>query len=153
MEQQIENIKKVRLYLLDLVKDLSIEQLNHIPEGFNNNIIWNLAHIVAAQQGLCYVRAGLSPAMEDDLFQAYKSGSKPEGFVDAVKVAHIKHLFIPSLDQLLADYKKNLFIGYVPWNTRYNVELRSIDDAINFLPMHEGLHLGYIMALKRAVGR
>ena len=39
MKQEFEVIKKPRLMLLSVVKDLSPEQLNHIPAGFNNNLI------------------------------------------------------------------------------------------------------------------
>ncbi len=48
MNKDIDYIKKARYYLLDGIKDLSADQLNQIPEGFNNNILWNLAHMVAA---------------------------------------------------------------------------------------------------------
>jgi hypothetical protein len=30
------------------------EQLNTIPEGYNNNLIWNIAHIIVVQQMLVY---------------------------------------------------------------------------------------------------
>ncbi|MDB5155092.1 MAG: DinB family protein [Mucilaginibacter sp.] len=59
MTKQIEIIRTLREYLLSNVKDLTTGQLNKIPEGFGNNIIWNLAHIISAQQSICYIRAGL----------------------------------------------------------------------------------------------
>ncbi len=40
-----------QLYLAFLEK-YSLEQLNYIPEGFSNNLIWNAGHIVASQQKL-----------------------------------------------------------------------------------------------------
>ena len=52
MNDQIETIRKTRSFLLDYIKELNIEQLNKIPAGFNNNIAWNLGHLVAAQQGV-----------------------------------------------------------------------------------------------------
>ncbi|WP_205896842.1 DinB family protein, partial [Pseudomonas viridiflava] len=65
--------KKHQNFILDLVKDLSIEQLNKIPDGFNNNIIWNIAHLTAAQQNLCYTRSGLLPTVTDKyLFPFFK---------------------------------------------------------------------------------
>jgi DinB superfamily len=152
MTKQIEIVKKTRFFLLDGIKDLTAEQLNKVPDGFNNNIIWNIAHLMAAQQGICYVRAGLPTVIDEKLFLAYKSGTKPEQFVDATEAAHIKHLFLTTIDRLETDYNNNIFGGYVPWTTRYGVEIRNIDDTISFLPMHEGLHLGYIMAMKRVVG-
>ncbi|HWJ92534.1 MAG TPA: DinB family protein, partial [Flavisolibacter sp.] len=74
---QIDMVKRTRAYLLSLVKDLSTEQLNLVPHGFNNNIIWNIGHMIAAQQGVCYVRAGLKVTIDEALFLAYKSDTKP----------------------------------------------------------------------------
>ena len=68
MTKSIEIIKKPRLALFELIKDLSIEQLNQVPPGFNNNIIWNMGHLIAAQQGICYRRAGTDMIVSEDYY-------------------------------------------------------------------------------------
>lgn len=151
MHQQIENVKSTRAYLLNLVDGLTIEQLNEIPEGFNNNIIWNIAHLISAQQGICYKRSGLQPIVQDKFISPYLPGTKPEGFVNSSDMETIKSLLLSSLDEFESDYKKNFFTTYTPVVTRYGVELANIDDAVNFLLFHEGLHTGYVMALKRVL--
>ena len=151
MHQQIENVKNTRTFLLTLTEDLTTEQLNQVPEGFNNNIIWNLAHLVAVQQALCYKRSGLQPIMQDKYVTPFLPGTKPDGFIDTNEVETIKSLLISSLDEFESDYKKSFFTTYTPVVTRYGVALDNIDDAINFLPFHEGFHTAYIMALKRLV--
>ena len=60
---------------------LTIEQLNKVPDGFNNNLVWNYAHIVASMQMLCYLRAGLPARLDEEFVHAYKIGTKPEKFV------------------------------------------------------------------------
>ncbi|MGN6640258.1 MAG: DinB family protein [Mucilaginibacter sp.] len=151
MKKQIDTIKKVRTFLLEGIKDLTTEQLNRIPEGFNNNIIWNLGHLVAAQQGICYKRAGVKPLITDEFWENYRSGSKPQGPVSEAEIENIKTLFLITLDELEMDYDKNLFTNYTTWTTRYGTEMTNIDDAIAFIPFHEGLHSGVIMAMKRLV--
>ncbi|RYE26375.1 MAG: DinB family protein [Sphingobacteriaceae bacterium] len=151
MIQQIKNIKIVRTTLLTLIEDLTTEQLNKIPEGFNNNIIWNVAHLTAAQQGLCYKRAALQPVVQEKYLSPYLPGTKPEHFVDAAEIETIKILLLSTIDELESDYKKSFFTNYTAFTTRYGVEISSIDDAIHFLPFHEGLHSGAIMALKKLV--
>lgn len=151
MHPQIETIRKTREALLNLIKDLTVEELNEIPAGFNNNIIWNLAHLTAAAQGVCYLRAGLKLKIEEKYFLPFKPESKPEQFVCAEEVETIKQMLFSTLNQLEADYQQNVFANYIPWTTRYGVDIKNIDDAISFLPFHEGMHLGYIMALKRVV--
>ena len=80
MSRAIEIIKKPRKLILETISNLTIEQLNTIPPAFNNNIIWNLGHMIASQQGVCYKRTGLETVVTDDFFNTYKSGSKPERF-------------------------------------------------------------------------
>jgi len=151
MHQQIEKIKATRTFLLTLIEDLTIEQLNQIPEGFNNNIIWNLAHLTATQQKICYLRTGLQPILQDKYISPYLSGTKPDLFVDAANVETIKTLLFSSLDELESDFKKSFFTNYTPFVTRYGVAIDTIDDAISFLPYHEGYHTGVITVLKKLV--
>ena len=53
MKKQFELIKQTKNNFLKLVDNLSIDELNIIPSGFTNNIIWNLGHIIAINN--CYV--------------------------------------------------------------------------------------------------
>ena len=151
MNNHIDTLKKTRTFLLSIIDGLSTEQLNFIPEGFSNNIIWNFAHLIAAQQGICYKRPGLPLVVQDSFFDSFKPGSKPEGTVTEEEITEIKSLALSTVDQLEKDYDDNLFGNYPSWTTRYGVEVNSIDDGLHFISFHEGMHTGYIMALKRAL--
>ena len=145
-------MREIRKSALECVKDLTIDQLNYIPDGFNNNIAWNLGHMVAAQQGVCYKRSGDTPMhISDEFFMSFKPGSKPERFISRQEIDEIAQLMFTNLDQLSTDYQNNIFGPHPSWITRYGVQINNLDEAIEFLPFHEGLHFGYIMALKRVV--
>jgi hypothetical protein len=151
MNKKIDNIRKTRSYLLNLIEGLSDEQLNKVPGGFQNNIIWNLGHLIAAQQGVGYIRGGVQPAVEESFLALYRPGTKPERTFDSTEIAQVKERLLTSLDQFEADYQNRQFDNYTPWTTRYGVALASIEDAIDFLAYHEGLHAGVIMAIKKLV--
>ena len=151
MIREIEIIKLPRQRILDEISHFSVEQLNKVPTGFNNNIIWNLGHMIAAQQGICYKRAGLDVRVDEGFFNTYKSGTKPEGFVDAAGVEEIKKMLFTTLEQLEVDYNNGVITNYTSFVTPYNITLSSIDEALVFLPFHEGLHIGYIMSLRKLV--
>ena len=151
MKLQIETIRKTRSFLLEQIKNLSNEQLNQVAGGFNNNIIWNLGHMIAAQQGMCYKRAGLPTMISEEFWEKYRTGSKPEGMVSDDEIEQIKDLLFTTLDKFENDYDNKIFGNYTAWLTRYGVELAGIDDALKFLPFHEGLHSGMIIAIKRLV--
>jgi len=147
----IAQIKNTRIFILELVKDLSIGQLNKIPTGFNNNIIWNIAHLTAAQQNMCYIRSGLEITVEEKYFSPFLSGTKPEEFIGQEEINSISDALLNSMDRLATDYANGVFLKFDPWDKRYGMKLNSIEDAINFIPFHEGMHIGYIMALKKLV--
>ncbi len=151
MNKDIDYIKKARYYLLDGIKDLSADQLNQIPEGFNNNILWNLAHMVAAQQGICYLRAGAQLVIEQEYYNNYKPGTKPQQYIDKDEIQKLKDLMISTLDRLAADQQTNVFANYNTWSTRYGADLTNVDDAIAFLLFHDGLHAGVTLAISKLV--
>ncbi|RYE21722.1 MAG: DinB family protein [Sphingobacteriaceae bacterium] len=123
----------------------------NIDQHDNNNIIWNLAHLTATQQRICYLRAGLKPVVQEHYVTPFLSGTKPEGLIDSAEIETIKSLFISSVEELESDYKKSFFPNYEEYTTRYGVTLTNIDDAINFLPYHEGYHTGVIIELMKLV--
>jgi hypothetical protein len=140
--------------LLGQISGLTAGQLNEIPKGFNNNIIWNLGHLICAEQSICYLRAGQSITVDDNYFSPYRTTTRPEAFVDNEEIEVIKKLFIGSIDELQADFDKAIFDNYSPSENIvrvYGVELNNIDDALEFLLYHEGFHSGYILALKRNI--
>ena len=151
MNKQIEILRNTRKYLLGFIVDLSVEELNEIPKGFNNNIIWNLIHLISTQQNICYARAGLPICIDEKYFKPYAPDTKPGPYIDAAEMDTLKMLFLTVIDRLETDLKKDAFSRYTPWTNRYSVQISTIDEVLGFLPYHEGLHLGYVMALKRTL--
>ena len=151
MEKRIEKIKNFRLHLLNQINGLTTNQLNKIPEGFNNNIVWNVVHLICAQQNMCYVRSGLPIVVDDKYFSSYMPGTKPVSFVSEEEIEAIKKLFISSMEQLQTDYTKEIFKNYTPSvmiPNVYGFEVRNIEDALEYLLYHEGFHVGCISSLK-----
>ncbi len=151
MNKGLDFIRKARLVLTNTINELTIEQLNQIPKGFNNNIIWNMAHLIATQQIVCYRRAGVEPILDADFINAYAPGSRPEKFVSAEDVALISELFFSTLGRFEQDLQTGLFNNYTAWTTRAGVDINNINDVLAFLPYHEGIHVGYIQAQRRVL--
>lgn len=154
MSAKIQKLQALRRFLLAQVDGLTTEQLNEVPAGYANNIIWNVAHLGAAVQSICYVRAGLPLTVADEFFTPYLPGTRPADFMDAATVTAIWSASLAALDQLLLDVTAQKFGGYTHSERiqeRYGVEVRTIDDALDFLLYHEGFHAGYVLALKHLV--
>lgn len=149
MKTELALLRQARINILGLTKDLSLVQLNKIPEGFNNNIAWNVAHLVVVQQLLTYGLAGLPSNVSKEMIEKYKKGSKPEGAIDQEEWDKIKALSTDLVDRFEEDLKKEIFQKYKPYSTSFRITLNTLEDAVQFNNLHEGLHFGYILALRK----
>ena len=59
-----------------------------------------------------------------------------------------KQLF-STLEQTQVDYKKGLFKTFNEYTVSTKSVLSNIKDALEFNNFHEGIHLGYILAMKK----
>ena len=153
MKQHFDHLRSVRANLLKTVKDLSIEDLNRILPGFKNNIVWNMGHILATQNNLVYKLSGLQGNLDHDFSLRFLKGSAPDASqpVGQEEVKSIKEIIIELIDRTEMDYDAGVFKHFTPYQTSFGVKLNSVEDAIIFNNLHEGLHLGYTMSLKRAI--
>ena len=151
MQHQIELIRKTRASFVHTCRELSIEQLNQIPAGFNNNIIWNFGHIIVTQQGLCYGLSGLPQKIDNQLIAKFRRGSKPEGFVTEAEYNYLQEISVTLMDEFEADLQAGIFTRYSPFTTSLRVEVDSFEKAVTFNAYHEGLHFGYALALRKLV--
>lgn len=140
----------VRQGMIAVLDDLSVEQINEVPQGFNNNLIWNLAHVVACQQEYLYDRAGVETAVNVDFIAKYRGGTAPAEKLDQNAINTIKELALSTAQALVKDAKGNLRNAYKPMEvTGQKINLQTLDDAIAFMLFHEGLHLSTMRTYKR----
>lgn len=149
MKNQFNILRITRNNVLNSIKDLSLDQLNKVPTGFGNNIIWNVAHIIVTQQLLVYKLSGSTPRISSEMIEKYKKGTEATTNTGQSEVDEIKSLLIKTVDWLEEDYTAKVFTSFNEYPTSYNIVLNSTEEAINFNNVHEGLHFGYLMAMKK----
>ncbi|ARV11998.1 hypothetical protein BTO09_06405 [Gilvibacter sp. SZ-19] len=152
MEFSIDTTYKTRTILDGFLADLSLEQLNTVPPNFRNNIFWNIKHVVVTQQLLVYNLSGLPMALSEQEVTNYRKGSQVTANVGQAEVDLLRKQLFSLLDKTRADYNKGLFSRYKAYTVSTGTTLTDVDEAIEFNNFHEGLHLGYVMAIKRALG-
>lgn len=149
---QTLNVNATSRNIIAKILDIhTVEQLNKIPEGFSNNLIWNIAHVVVTQQLLVYKLSGLPMMVSDEIIEKYKKGSKPEHNVTQAEVDEIKSLLFSTIEKTKEDYEKGIFKNYQEYPTSTGFVLKNVEDAIAFNNFHEGLHIGILMSLRKLV--
>lgn len=140
-----------RQRIADLLEKHSDEELQLVPTGFANNLIWNAAHAVVTQHLLTYNLCGMHMAIPQTLVDRFRKGTKADAPVSAQDVAEVKSLLISTHTSFKADYEQGAFKNFKQYQTSYGVMLNTVEEAIAFNNTHEGLHLGYMMALRKSI--
>ena len=151
MESTFNINKTSRNILLTFLENHSLEQLNKIPEGFSNNLIWNIGHIIVVQQMLVYKLSDLPMLVSNEMVEKYRKGTKPEHNIEQVEVDEIKTLLFTTSKQTEKDFSENVFRNYAEFTTGTGYRLSSAKDAIEFSNFHEALHIGIMMQIKKFI--
>ncbi|HWK22961.1 MAG TPA: DinB family protein [Ureibacillus sp.] len=144
-----ELIKKqynvTRQRISSTLEGLSSELLDIVPEGFNNNIHWQVGHILVTGELFMFNGQNNLPV---EYAQYFKSGSKPADW----------NKDVPSVETILERLDEQLNrINLLP-EEAFTLELqqpfignKTTGELAAFGAFHEALHLGQIQTLKRLI--
>jgi hypothetical protein len=151
MKQTFEITRSNRDMLKQFLDGYSLEQLNKIPEGYSNNLIWNIGHIVVVQQMLVYKLSGLPMMIPDEMVSKYKKGSKPEQDFSQEEVDEIRSFLYETINRSEKDFENEIFNNYIAFTAMTGYTIKNAADALNFNSYHEALHLGIMMGIRKFI--
>jgi hypothetical protein len=151
MQQIFDITRTSRKMVAPFLENYTLEQLNKIPDGYSNNLIWNIGHIVVVQQLLVHKLSDLPMLVSDEMIAKYMKGTKPDHIVTQAEVDEIKALLFKTLDQTEADYSDKKFKNFQEYPTSTGLVLKSTEEAMAFNNFHEGLHIGIMMSIRKFV--
>jgi formate dehydrogenase maturation protein FdhE len=140
-----------RNVILKFLENHTLGQLNTVPDGFSNNLIWNIAHIIVVQQMLVYNLSGLPMMVSDDMVAKYKRGTKPEYDATQQEVDEIKALLFSTLEKAKKDFAGDIFKTFTEFTTMSGYTMKSAKDAMEFNNYHEAVHTGIMMQIRKFV--
>lgn len=148
MLSAVEMLKQTRRLIYYVTRSLTPAQAMYMPAGFDNNIAWNVGHVIAIQQFYCYVRTGNQPLVSDGFFAMYDAGTSPTDWTTEPDMSCLWEMLRAHGQQLEADIVSGKIAQFDPFVSSSTVKINSLEDALVFNNFHEGLHLGTIMAIK-----
>ncbi len=135
-----------------IIEKTPLDLLAVIPDGFRNNIYWNIAHVVATQQLLIYGLSNTDFRVNRDWIDKFRKGTMPAEPPTESDIAQLSELLMQTVDWAQEDYKKGVFNAFNEYTTSTKVTIKSIEDAIAFNIFHEGYHLGAVVSLQKVLG-
>lgn len=142
---------KTRTIFFNMLENYSLDLLNKKPEGFNNTIFWNIKHIVVTQQLLTYGLSNLPLLITESETEDFRKGSKPKVDASNHDVELLKKQLFSTIEQTKKDYRSGFFKTFTPYTVSTKSPLTTVEEALQFINFHDGIHLGYIMALKKGL--
>lgn len=151
MKTTFEILLTSRKVLFNFLEHNSVDKLNTIPEGYSNNLIWNIGHIIVVQQLLVYKLSGLPLMISDRMVAKYRKGTKPEEMVSQEEINEMKSLLFSTVEQTKLDFSNKIFKTYSEFTSMTGYTMTNAKEALEFNNYHEGLHLGIMMQIKKFI--
>ena len=151
VKNAIQHNRVTRQHIINILKAHTTEEVNTIPDGWRNNLIWHAGHCVTSQQGLVYKLSGLPINVDPSMVDQFKNGTVPQRRYEAHEVDTIIQQLEDLLNQTEADYEAGNFEEYHGYKTSTQYDLQSSTDAIVFNNVHEGIHMGYMLSLRKSL--
>jgi hypothetical protein len=148
---EFEVLNAIRNKFLKLIDEHTEEQLFAVPEGFNNNILWQIGHSVVSHQRLLYLRSGLEMNVADSYVDNFKIGTSPATWTKDVSVLEVKDSLLSTVQQFQKDWNAGIFVNYEVVQTSLGVSLNNAHEAFAFSNVHEAIHYGYATAISKVL--
>src|SRR5699024_8601766 len=147
-ETLLFQVKTTREWILETFDKVSVEDMKKIPEGFSNNINWQLCHVAGMME---LSTAALTDSKTDDvkMIQKYFAYGKVPDDVDdeTPSIEEIKALLegqVPRLEDIteesLDEDLPREFMGMTKRN-----------EQLSFMILHEALHAGKIQEMSKLI--
>ena len=151
MHRTFEITRISRKVVSQFLENYTLEQLNTIPHGYSNNLIWNIGHIIVVQQMLVYNLSGLPMMVSSEMIEKYKKGTRPEHNADQNEIDEMKRLLSATIDHSEVDFTNKIFKTYQEFTTMSGFTIKSAEDAMVFNYYHEGVHTGIMMQIRKFI--
>lgn len=150
MEYALNVINSIRQKAISLAKELSADQLNKIPAGFNNNIAWNLGHLIVSGYSLLFRTSGVQKDYTIPFIEKYGKGSAPITPTTPGELAELENLsnqFIPIISEGI---KAGIFKNIQPFTTQtFGAPVNTIIELVTTIALHDVLHFEVMRNYKR----
>lgn len=148
MEQAFFDMLEVnRGRTLEIIHSTEPRLMEIVPPGFANHLHWHIGHILTTQERLAFRFIGEPLELDEQLMRFFLNGTKPADWAEPAPD-------IPELAERLKEQPARIrrrLSG--KWDQPLAMPFKSfstLGEVLLFSLSHEGLHQGYMMALRRA---
>ncbi|SPF32977.1 conserved hypothetical protein [Candidatus Desulfosporosinus infrequens] len=144
-------LKVVRSNTLNAVNEVSESQANSVPEGFNNNILWNLGHVYISQEKFAFGFIPEPMQIPDGFTELFGRDTKPSEWKgQPPTLAEMVKLLEDQTGRIREKLENRLNEAVAnPFTMPSGLTLKTIGEFLIFSMYHEGMHVQTIRMLKK----
>ncbi|WP_456275188.1 DinB family protein [Bacillus sp. AK128] len=141
-------LESYRTDILGVVGQLTEQEAELIPSGFNNNIRWNLGHIYTDQYLWIQAVTKEKTVLPESFNQWFGYGTSPANFQpETPSLEELKSLLENQPAHIREVYSKRLEEQFPPTEMGMN----TIEQVLIRTIFHEGMHLQAILDIKKFI--
>lgn len=149
-------IRETRQLVQTTVDRIRPEQAEAFPDGFRNNLVWQVGHLLTTQELLILGLTGNKTFIPDEWKSWFAKGTSPADFTEATPDwPMLVDQLGPNCERVLgrlADMDLSLHLAQ-PYQTSTGPVLARVGDVAVFSALHEAIHLGIIKAYVQLLRR
>lgn len=147
-----KTFRTTRYHMMKELDGLERDVLYVIPEGREDNILWNVGHLLCSLSRLAYVRTGHPLPVPEHYLPLFGKGTNALDWETPPDADEVLGAFTAMPARIEQDYRAGKFHDYDPLTLAPGHTIDSVEEAIAFHCFHEGLHIGRIITLKQLLG-
>ena len=145
----LKTLRTTRYHMLKEIEGLTKEELLAIPDSRDDNVLWNVGHLLCSLSRLTYLRSGHPLPIPETYLSLFGKGTDARQWTSAPDPEDVLERFASVLDQIETDYGEGLFEDYETLEIAPGHTIDSVEEAIAFHCFHEGLHIGMVISIKQ----
>lgn len=147
-EVLFKQLESYRSYVLSAVENITNKEAEIIPNGFNNNIRWNLGHIYLDQYSWIQAVTKENTCVPEQFHSWFGFGTSPNDFTsETPSFEQLKILLKEQPTYLKETYGDRLEREFLP----IDMNMTTIEQVLIRTIFHEGIHLQAILNLTRCI--
>lgn len=150
----IDQTLGTRQTIVKVLKSIPHEFTTVIPPTWSNNAHWHAGHLIVTPYLITYGVMKEPLPVSEEYKELFGKGSSPSSW-EGKTVPTYEDLvdeIVPSSGKLFELLRDRWDVPFVePYTTSVGVILKSPAEALQFSLMHDGIHLGMLLALRRAL--
>ncbi|MED4017859.1 DinB family protein [Sutcliffiella cohnii] len=144
-----QSLETYRQYLLDDLEDVTEEMAEIIPNGFRNNVRWNMGHTYLDQ----YLWILSVTRETDEKMETFNKwfgfGTTPANFTEETPTySELKEMLQNQIEDIKKRYAHRLEEEYQPTSMEHYT---TIEQVLVRTAFHEGMHIQAINDIKRCI--